>query len=141
MYLIKIKAGDSQIQGKGVFADQKILKGGLVWKFTEGHDKTLSQDDYSKLSKAEKEYLEKVAYLSATSKCYVFPPENDPALYTNHDQINHNLSVVVDPTISSEPYFIANRDIEIAEELTNNYHEFDEAIHSKVSLPDWLTEK
>ena len=82
--------------------------------------------------------MDKVAYLSSASNQYVFPPENDPALYTNHDALNNNLSVTVDPTISSEPFFIANRDILPEEELTNNYHEFDEAIKLKEVIPDWL---
>ncbi len=138
MYLVKVKVADSKVQGKGVFANQKIKQGEIAWRFTEGHDKSLSLQDYSRLSDEEKEYLGKVAYLSTTSQCYVFPTENDPALYTNHDQINYNLSVVVDPIISPEPHFVANSDIEKGEELTNNYHEFDEAIHLKATLPEWL---
>ena len=138
MYLIKVTARDSDIQGKGVFADQEINKGEIVWKFVEGHDKSLTLDEYSILNHEDKNYMEKVAYLSAVSNQYIFPPEGDPALYTNHDAQNHNLSVVVDHTISPEPFFIANRDIIVGEELTNNYHEFDEAIKSKATVPDWL---
>lgn len=138
MYLTKIKFGTSSIQGKGVFADQVIHKNEVVWKFVEGHDKTLSISDYEKLNQDEKDYMDKVAYLSLTSNQYVFPPENDPALYTNHDALKNNLSVVIDHSISTEPFFIANRDITIGEELTNNYHEFDEAIKLKEVIPDWL---
>ncbi len=138
MYLIKIKLDVSNIQGKGVFADQVVHKNEIVWKFVESHDKTLSISDYNKLSQEEKNYMDKVAYLSSVSNKYVFPPKNDPALYTNHDASKNNLSVIVDHSISTEPFFIANRDIMPDEELTNNYHEFDEAIKSKESIPDWL---
>jgi SET domain-containing protein len=138
MYLIKIKFGTSGIQGKGVFADQAIHKNEVVWKFVEGHDKTLPISEYNKLNQDEKDYMDKVAYLSLTSNQYVFPPENDPALYTNHDALKNNLSVVIDRSISAEPFFIANREIVTGEELTNNYHEFDEAIKLKEVIPDWL---
>ena len=37
MYLIKIEAKNSPINGKGVFALQKIQKGEIVWKFDSSH--------------------------------------------------------------------------------------------------------
>jgi SET domain-containing protein len=46
--------------------------------------------------------------------------------------------VVVDTDISTEPFFVANRDIMAGEEITNNYHELDEAIKTKEVVPDWL---
>lgn len=138
MYLVKISVQDSNIQGKGVFAVQNIKWGEIVWKFAEGHDKMLSLEEYALLDAKSREHLDKVAYLSAVSHHYIFPPENDPALYTNHDAQNHNLSVVVDQNISPEPFFVANRDIPKGEELTNNYHDFDDAIKSKEILPEWL---
>jgi len=138
MYLVSISAKESIIEGKGVFAEQDIKKGEIVWKFVEGHDKTVSLDEYALLGAEAREYLDKVAYLSATSHQYIFPPEDDPALYTNHDAEHHNLSVVVDPHVSDEPFFVANRDIAKGEELTNNYHEFDEAIKMKEAIPSWL---
>ncbi len=138
MYLVDIVTKDSNIEGNGVFANQDIPKGKIVWKYVEGHDITLPQSDYENLSKEQKVYLDKVAYLSSESGLYIYPPENDPALYTNHNALNHNLSVVVDKSISVEPFFVANRDINAGEEITNNYHEFDEAIKTKEVIPDWL---
>ena len=115
-----------------------VKKGEIAWKYTLGHDKALSLEEYDRLDDAGKKQIEKVAYLSATSRQYIFPPENDPALYTNHSQKDHNLSVVIDKGISSEPYFVANRDIKAGEEFTNNYHEFDTAIATLEKKPDWL---
>ncbi len=138
MYLKKTIVKVSDIEGKGVFSDETISKGEIVWKFISGHDKTLSIDEYNALSDDGKKYIDKVAYLSSISNQYIFPPDNDPALYTNHDAVNNNLSVEIDQTISLEPFFVANRDIASGEELTNNYYEFDEKIKSKTTLPDWL---
>ena len=122
----------------GVFSKEAIPKGSVVWKYDPNHDQHLTLKEYEQLSATKKAYLEKVAYLSPTSHQYIFPPENDPALYTNHDSQHHNLSAVTDLSVSTEPYFIANRDISRGEELTNNYHEFDAAISSMNSVPDWL---
>ncbi len=71
---------------------------------------------------------------------YLVPTEikesqGDHARFTNHSNIS-NLSVVINQEISQEPYFIANQDIEIGEELTNNYTEFDESC--KTFKPQWM---
>ena len=125
MYLIPIEAKISPIDGKGVFALQKIMKGEMVWKFNPEHDKDLSVEEFNNLDKEVQSNLKRVAYLSPTSNRYVYPPKDDLANFTNHSK-NNNLSVVIDTKISEEPYFIANRNIEEGEELTNNYAEFDE---------------
>ena len=138
MYLIPVKTGKSTIEGTGVFTLEAIKKGTITWKYVDGHDQTLSVAEYEKLDEAGKKYMEKVAYLSASSGQYIFPPENDPALYTNHNAPHNNLTVVVDGSISPEPHFVANRDIVAGEELTNSYHEFDAAINLKTIKPEWL---
>ena len=138
MYLIPVKTGKSTIEGTGVFTLEAIKKGAVAWKYVAGHDKTLSTADYENLDEAGKQYMEKVAYLSQISGQYIFPPDNDPALYTNHNAPHNNLTVVLDKNISLEPHFIANRDIAPGEELTNNYHEFDAAINLKPAKPEWL---
>jgi SET domain-containing protein len=64
------------------------------------------------------------------------PPEDDPACYTNHDPEGFNTSVVFDKDVSDEPIFVANRDIEQGEEITNNYLEFDK--NSAIRKFEWL---
>lgn len=135
MYLYKIKTKDSGIEGKGVFCLEDIPKDSIVWKFDQNHDKALSQEDYAKLNEEGKREMQKVGYLSPVSKTWIYPPENDPARYTNHSPSTNNLSVIFDMAISPEPYFVANRNISNGEELTNNYLEFDEYI--KNTKPDW----
>lgn len=135
MYLVPVTIKESKINGKGVFAKQAIPKDTIVWKFAEGHDLVMSKEQYASLESEKREDLDRVAYLSATTDRYVYPPEGDPARFTNHSDEN-NLSVVVNPQVSVEPYFVANRDIEPDEELTNNYLEFDQAAKEK---SDWQT--
>jgi uncharacterized protein len=138
MYLVPVKIKASPIDGKGVFTVDAIKAGTIVWLFTSGHDLTLSEEQYKNKSFKEKAYLTKVAYLSATSRQYIYPPVDDPAIYTNHDAINHNLSARTDIAISPEPFFVANRDIMADEEITNNYNEFDQKLTEYSNLPDWL---
>lgn len=135
MYIVPIEIKESQINGKGVFTTGKIFKGKMVWKFDSGNDKTLSIDQFNALDNKSRARLERIAYLSPSSNRYVYPSENDPARFTNHSTKN-NLSVVFNSDISEEPYFVANRDIQIGEELTNNYLEFDK----KENPLEWIKE-
>jgi len=135
MYLFKVEIKKSPINGKGVFALENISKGEVVWRYKPDKDRVLSVGDYEKLDSNEKSKLDRIAYLSPSTNRYVYPPENDPALFTNHS-VDNNLSVVFDKLVSDEPFFVANRDIKIGEELTNNYLDFDEAI--KNHRPKWL---
>ncbi len=134
MYKVLVNVKTSNIDGKGVFAQQDIEKDTIVWQYNAGHDHAITQAEFDAKDPAEKEYLHRVAYLSPWSNLWVYPPKGDPAEYTNHSPDN-NLTVRFDEDVSSEPYFIANRDISTSEELTNNYHEFD--MITKTTQPDW----
>ena len=134
MYIVTTKVADSIIEGRGVFSLEAIPKSKIVWLFNEGHDVRKSREEFDRLSNTEKEHLNKTAYFSFWSNLWVYPPTGDPAEFTNHSLTN-NPSVTFDPSVSQEPYFIANRDIKIGEELTNNYHEFDEI--TQLTKPNW----
>jgi SET domain-containing protein len=125
MYLIKVEVKDSLIEGKGVFALEPIKHGTIAWKFDASHDQTMTPVEFNNLDKIAQAELQRVAYLSLQTSRWVYPPEGDPARFTNHNPESNNLSVGFDKSISDEPYFIANRDIKAGEELTNNYLEFD----------------
>lgn len=134
MYKVLVNVKTSNIDGKGVFAQQDIEKDTIVWQYDAGHDHAITQAEFDAKDMAEKEYLHRVAYLSPWSNLWVYPPKGDPAEYTNHSQDN-NLTVKFNEGISSEPYFIANLDISSGEELTNNYHEFDKI--TRTAKPPW----
>lgn len=134
MYIVAVKIADSPIAGKGVFAEQAIEKGETCWIYKQGYDIELSTEEYKAIPEETKSRIAKTGYLSPWTDKYIFPPEDDPAQYTNHSA-NNNLSVIYDESASPEPYFIANRDIAIGEELTNNYHEFDKV--TQETMPNW----
>jgi SET domain-containing protein len=136
MYIVQVEIRDSSIDGKGVFALESIPKGTIVWQYTEGHDKKMAPKEFDDLDEATKTSLQRIAYLSPTTKLWVMPPNDDPACYTNHNPNGFNTSVSFEPKISEEPLFRANRDIKVGDEITNNYTDFDEN-----STPDkfkWL---
>lgn len=136
MYIVPVEVKDSSIDGKGVFTKENIKKDSIVWRFTKGHDKKMTQQQFAQLDPSKQKELQRIAYLSPTTGLWVMPPDGDTACYTNHSPNSNNLNVKVDLKISDEPIFIANRDVETGEELTNNYLEFDEKTKSKSF--DWL---
>ena len=133
MFLVPTEVRVSTIQGRGTFAGRKILQGEVVWVYQPDHDRAMSVAQYQALDDAGRTELDKIAYLSAESNLYIYPPADDPALYVNHSD-HHNLTSVTDHNISPEPHFVANRDIDSGEELTNNYAEFDQ----KPNPLEWL---
>jgi SET domain-containing protein len=134
MYQVKVSVKESRIDGEGVFADQEIELGQIVWIFDKQHDKIMTQVESKQLSTEERQQLERIGYLSPWSGLWVYPPDGDPAQYTNHSDAN-NLSAKFDESVSNEPYFIANRHIRLGEEITNNYHQFDRITQS--TNPNW----
>jgi SET domain-containing protein len=134
MYAVLVKVDKSNIDGQGVFAIEDIPKGTIAWIFKEKHDIKLSAKEYDSLSSLQKQKMDKTGYLSPWTGFWVFPSDNDPAQFTNHSN-DSNLSVAFDKSISTEPYFVANRDITKGEELTNNYNEFDKI--TQKTKPIW----
>ena len=134
MYTVKVKVSASNIEGRGVFTLEDIPKSKIVWQYKEGYDLKLSPEEFKVLPVKDKSNMEKTGYLSPWTGFWIFPPQHDPAQYTNHSNTN-NLSIKYDIAISSEPCFIANRNINKGEELTNNYHEFDKI--TQETKPDW----
>ncbi len=50
MLLVKTKIGQSKIHGIGIFAEQFIPKGTVIWKFMSGFDLKVSKEQLEKLS-------------------------------------------------------------------------------------------
>ncbi len=134
MYIFKIEAKNSSIDGKGVFALENIPQGAIVWKYEPSHDLSFTNEEYEEMDDEQRKELNHSAYLSPWTGLWVCPPPDDPACYTNHSNTN-NLTVKFDTEVSSEPFFVANRNIAVGEEITNNYREFDEI--TQKTKPDW----
>jgi uncharacterized protein len=112
MLKIKTKLGTSKISGTGLFANEDIKKGDVIWEFNKDVDTVINQSQFDKLSEVAKKYWNTFSYFRNEEGGYVLCTDN--ARYTNHSD-NPN-SVMRDKNIS-----IAARDINSGDEITEDY--------------------
>jgi uncharacterized protein len=120
MLTVKASVKTSGIQGLGVFAEEGIPKGTVVWKFNPKWDLLFSEEEVNSMSEAQKEFIDTYAYLSPLYNKYVLCA--DDARFMNHSSINDNIST---KEFEGDETGVANRDIEVGEELLINYRTFD----------------
>ena|SRR3989338_10450499 len=115
MLCIKTKLKPSKISGIGLFADEPIMKGAVVWKFEPSIDILLSEKEISNLSEPAKEQFYNYAYLDNNYGKYLLC--GDDARFFNHSDNPNCNDELSDMTI-------AERNIMGGEELTVNYKKF-----------------
>ncbi len=115
MLMVKTKIAPSKIAGIGLFADQFIPKGTIVWKYQSGFDLLLSEEDVEKLSDPAKQQFYNYSYLDKKHGKYMLC--SDDARFFNHSD-NFNCDE------RENDITTAIRDIEKGEELTVNYKDF-----------------
>src|SRR5262245_26084252 len=113
MLLVDTTVGPSQIHGLGCFANEFIPQGKRVWVFDRRIDPLVYVAQLSKLPEAMQAFLNDKGFVATRRwrKCIVLC--GDDSRYMNH---------------SDEPNLIknvANRDIDVGEELTCDYWSFD----------------
>jgi len=124
MILVKTKLSTSGIHGIGIFTQEFIPKDTIVWRFEPGFDLVMTREQVDVLSDAAKEQFFSYAYVSLKTGNYILC--SDDSRFFNHESMPNTTCYV--PNDSPHPedlVCIANRDIKIGEELTNNYSEFD----------------
>lgn len=121
MLLIKTKVKESKIQGMGLFADQFIPKGTEIWRFTPGFDLKFTRDQVEAFPKLLQNFIYKYGWKSKKSKLCIFSA--DDGRYFNHSNNPNCLSEYRDN--KEEVVTIAVRDIQIGEEMTDNYDSFE----------------
>ena len=124
MLIVKTKIGQSMIEGVGLFADQFIPKGTIIWKYDPRFDIYFTKDEVEKMPSLQKKLLIHSAYLSKKSGNYVYSIDN--TRFTNHS-IDANTAENFELHDELEIPTIATRDIVIGEELTIDYHLIDKA--------------
>jgi SET domain-containing protein len=132
MLKVKTYLDNSTINGIGLFANQFIEKGTLIWKFTIFVDRTFSKHVVENMPESDmKEFIMKYSYLDNDSfPHYVLCV--DDARFMNHAKKPNTSNGEGKTTI-------ANRDIMEGEELTCNYYEIDDDAKRKLS-PKIITE-
>jgi hypothetical protein len=133
MLVVKASAKPSPINGIGLFADEKIPKGTVIWKYNTTFDISFTVDEFDKLAPIQKSLIDSHAYLSTIQNKYIY--SIDDSRFTNHSSVNPNMDVILlDGDIETSG--VANRDIEAGEEILINYRLFD--AHDQISDEEYL---
>src|SRR5215213_8734064 len=131
MLLIKTKLDISPIHGIGLFADEFIAKGTVIWKFSHVIDLILKKEQIEELAETAREQIQKYSYRDIHSGLYILC--GDDARFFNHSENPNCLDTC---RAGKEDITLARRDIPAGEELTCNYALFDlDLIEGKYQIP------
>jgi hypothetical protein len=124
MFLVRTYIDKSEIDNLGVFADEDILEGTVIWRYNSYIDIILDEETIDKLNDVEKGFIKKYAFLDAQTNRYILSADNDR--FTNHSKTPNS-----SPNIEGD--IISNKDIKKGEEITSNYFEIDKFAKEKFS--------
>jgi hypothetical protein len=120
MLIVKTRLNLSKISGIGLYADEFIPKGTIIWKFTDCLDLSFNEAQYQEYKKKHNFYrLDHYVYKSKISGNYILC--TDDARFINHSYHPNTIDTMNDV----EGLTIASRDIYEGEEITSNYEAFD----------------
>lgn len=122
MLTVKASAKPSKIEGIGLFADEKIPKGTVTWRFNPHFDIIFYPKKVKQMSAKHRWLINRYAFLSAATKKYVY--SIDDSRFTNHSSVKNNIDII-QTNGELEVLGVANRDIEKGEEMLINYRTFD----------------
>lgn len=124
MLTIKTYLAPDQFGGNGLFADEDIAQGQVIWRYNPDYTLYIPVDEYKSMPKQRKDEIYKYVYP-------VYMPDEKPPLigvmlnldnakYANHADDPNTGHTPDDPDVN-----IALRFIKKGEEITCNYREFD----------------
>jgi SET domain-containing protein len=116
--LVSASVRPSAIHGLGCFTNERIAKGQIVWQFDARLDRAIPASEVPALPSPAQEFLRMYGYLEVRDGLKVYTLCGDHAKHMNHSQAANLASESADTDR-------ALRDIEMGEELTCNYFEFD----------------
>ncbi len=131
MLMVKTRLGISPIEGMGVFADEFIPAGTTTWKFIPEYDQLLSPATVDNAPEPIRSTLLRYSYLDSRTGLYIFCVDN--GRFVNHAD-NPNTRGKYE-AIDAFGRDVATRDIQIGEELTCDYREFDLDHKLKLDAP------
>ncbi|HSW89314.1 MAG TPA: SET domain-containing protein [Patescibacteria group bacterium] len=125
MIHVKYKLDKSPLHGIGLFADQSIEKGQVVYTASPLLDLNISQKQFDSLLNEERQEIRWWGFFDKPSQ--LWHVDFDVSKFINHEE-NATLTQVLTHT---EAYLVATRDIQSGEELTQNYLEFESEVDLK----------
>ena len=143
MLLVKTKIRESKIHGIGLFADEFITKGTVVWRFTPGFDQRFTREQIASFPDLLQIYVYTYCWRSKKNGLYCFSADNGK--HFNHSKNSNVLSKYHDD--EEEVVTVAVKDIGVGEEMVDDYSSFEydrseddilDAIAAKFDLKDEL---
>ena len=119
MIHIKYRLKNSKIHGVGLFANENIKKGSLVYSTSPLLDVNISKDKFKSLDDKEKQEIRWWGFWDAPNN--VWHVDFDVSKFINHS-FNGNLT---QDKNNKDAYLATSRNIKLGEELTQNYLEFE----------------
>lgn len=118
MILVKYTIQDSPIHGKGIFADEPIAAGAVIWRWGGTEMTNAEFEDLDQLEQAE---MQEHSYQSKTNgNWYIL---DDDIKFINHSN-TPNTTENIEPG-DGAGVLVAKRNIEPGEELTQDYRDFE----------------
>jgi SET domain-containing protein len=121
MIHIAYKLKSSDLHGVGLFADEDIKQGQLIYTASPLLDLNITQEQFDNLNQKEKDEILWWGFFDRPSQ--MWHVDFDVSKFINH---SGNATVTQDDS-HEEAYLVATRDIQPGEELTQNYLEFETA--------------
>ena len=116
---VKYKLNKSLHHGIGLFANEEIKKGQLVYTASPLLDVNITQEQFNSLHENEQSEIKYWGFFDDLNN--VWHVDFDVSKYINHA----NDATVTQDTKYTDAYLVATRDIAKGEELTQNYREFE----------------
>ena len=130
MLKVRTYLAQSSVNGIGLFADEEITKGKIIWEYFPLVDLTYNQTEWLEMKKnvAEPSFEMMLRYSYKENGNYIVCTDN--AQFMNHCTDNVNIANTQDLK-----KMFAIRTIKKGEELLCNYHEYsDEDDHHRIYL-------
>jgi SET domain-containing protein len=109
----------SDLHGVGLFADENIKQGQLIYTASPLLDLNITQEQFDSLDQKEKDEILWWGFFDQPSQ--MWHVDFDVSKFINHS--DH--ATVTQDENHDEAYLVATRDIKSGEELTQNYLEFE----------------
>lgn len=119
MIHIKYKLDRSNKHGIGLFADENLKKGTLIYTASPLLDVNITNEQFNTLSDREKEEFQWWGFFDEPSQRWHV--DFDVSKFINHSKEG----TVTQDKNHAEAYLVTLRDVEKGEELTQNYLEFE----------------
>jgi hypothetical protein len=113
MLLVKARVAVSTIHGLGLFAQEFIAKGTVIWRFVPNFDVEIPESALESLSTAAKEQVLHYACYEEHKKRFVLSSDDDR--FSNHSD-NPN-------TVPDQDTMVAIKDIRPGDEITCDYRQ------------------